>query len=97
MNRKVIIALTAAVIAGTWSMPAFAHHRDTSNCGNREQGYCSESVCTSYCEDGVLCGTDGHYCGLHTDDHSCGTVSCKGGTWSGEDCGSHSGHHHRGC
>lgn len=96
MNKKILIALTAAAIAGTWAMPAFAHHRDTTSCGNRDHAYHNEEVCGSYCEDGVLCGTDGHYCGLHTNE-DCGAGSCKGGTWTNENCDGHSGHHSHGC
>lgn len=97
MKKKILIALAAAVIAGTWAMPAFAHHRNTAGCGDRNRSYHKEEVCTAYCEDGVLCGTDGHYCESHLNEE-CKTDSCKGGSWSGENCENRLSHHHsRGC
>lgn len=97
MKKKFLIALTAAVIAGAWAMPTFAHHRDTAGCGNRERSHHREEVCATYCEDGILCGTDGHYCGNHTNE-DCETGSCKGGIWTDENSSNRSDyHHHGGC
>ena len=63
MRRHVMTVITAAFLAVICAVPTFAHCH-----GRREQRtYCYNNACESYCEDGYLCGVDGHYCDDHRD------------------------------
>ena len=83
MRRRVMTVMTAAFLAMMCAVPAFAHCH-----GGSRRSYHHENVCQSHCEDGYVCGVDGHYCEYHRD----GDV-CQGYEACASVCSSH--HHGR--
>lgn len=68
MKKYLITLIAATFLTTACVVPAFAHcHRES-----RQPVQTCTDVCESYCEDGILCGVDGHYCENHRDGDVCG-------------------------
>ncbi len=91
MKRQVTIVITAAFFTAVCTIPAFAHcHGNRSHNNYRGQEYCY--TCEASCEDGYLCGVDGHYCEQHRDGDCCtGNIESQAAYGRGHH------HHHSGC
>ena len=73
MRRHVSVIIVGAFFASLCAMPAYAHCHE----GRRVYQH-HEAVCESVCEDGYLCGVDGHYCIDHREDETCnGYIACE--------------------
>ena len=74
MRTQVMTMMMAAFLAVACAVPAFAHCHG----GSRQPAQSCADVCEAYCEDGFLCGEDGHYCADHRDGDACeGYGTCE--------------------
>ena len=83
MKRHIMVGMTAAFLAVVCAFPAFAHCHGRS----RYQSQYHYDTCQAYCDDGYLCGQDGHYCGDHRNGDTCATGDYCQPTYHGR-------HHH---
>lgn len=67
MRKHVMTMMMATFFAVTCAVPVFAHCH-----GSSQPAQSREYACETYCEDGFLCGEDGHYCADHRDGDVCG-------------------------
>ena len=67
MKRYIVVGITAAFLATMSAVPAFAHCHG----GSHHQSQSYSNACGAYCEDGYLCGENGHYCSDHRNGDTC--------------------------